>query len=67
MFLWGLTIAKFLRSEVRHLETERSQPVLYIIMRDGTWAFALIFCESLLRLFWTPGPFEKVLTCGTHE
>lgn len=45
--IWGLTIAKFLRSGIQYLPAHGRRSYIYLIMRDGTWAFAVIFLTML--------------------
>ena len=46
-FLFALTVSKFVHSVSR----DRAQSVLFLFMRDGTWAFVMIFRESKLRIW----------------
>lgn len=50
-FLFGLTLAKFLDHGLEDLKTLGKSALMYKLMRDGTWAFALIFgrCRFLSR------------------
>jgi len=55
-FLFVLTLFKFFRNVKR---AYKEQSILYVFIRDGTWAFAVIFCAMLLntlmyRLIHTP-------------
>ena len=46
-FLFALTVSKFVHSVSR----DRAQSVLFLFMRDGTWAFVMIFRESKLCIW----------------
>lgn len=48
-FLFVLTLAKCSRGSFRARRVARTRSVLFLFLRDGTWAFALIFVAMLLN------------------
>ncbi|KAI0674409.1 hypothetical protein C8Q78DRAFT_1151252 [Trametes maxima] len=46
--LFTLTLVKFMNNMVR--TQLRQQSILFVLMRDGTWAYAIIFGESVMLL-----------------
>lgn len=64
VFLFTLTVLKFAHSVP---STNRAQSVLLLFMRDGTWAFAMIFGETMNRSIRLVGDqdFEQLPWCST--
>lgn len=58
-FLFALTLVKFFQSA---MAMYRRESLLYIFVRDGTWAFAVIFGESFKCEYHTQ--YELYLMCG---